>query len=95
MAQQPDIIAGLEVTEQVAVLVEDAAAFARVRPLARPGTEFIYASNETVLLTRLWMFAVGEATAFYPTRRAGARQRQRCKIPWESRNDDLGMPITH
>jgi CubicO group peptidase (beta-lactamase class C family) len=48
-------------------LVKDAASFARDRSLvAPPGTKFNYSGGEAVLLTRLWMNAVGEAARSYP-----------------------------
>jgi len=48
-------------------LANDAAAYAISRPLARPpGTKFHYSSGEAVLLTRLWMNAVGEGARTYP-----------------------------
>jgi CubicO group peptidase (beta-lactamase class C family) len=51
-------------------LVRDAAAFARNLPLdAPPGTRFNYSSAESVLLTRLWQDAVGEAAPSYPRER--------------------------
>ncbi|WP_354139481.1 serine hydrolase [Bradyrhizobium sp. LB11.1] len=51
-------------------LVRDAAAFARDRELAAPpGTRFNYASGESVLLTRLWQNAVGEAAPSFPRER--------------------------
>jgi CubicO group peptidase (beta-lactamase class C family) len=51
-------------------LVRDAAAFARDRALvAAPGTTFQYSSGESVLLTRLWQNAIGEAALSYPRER--------------------------
>lgn len=51
-------------------LVRDAAAFARNRALvAPPGTTFHYSSGDTVLLTRLWQNAIGEAALSYPRER--------------------------
>jgi CubicO group peptidase (beta-lactamase class C family) len=51
-------------------LVRDAAAFARDRALvAPPGTTFHYSSGESVLLSRLWQNAVGEAAQSYPHER--------------------------
>lgn len=51
-------------------LTSDGAAFARDRPLvAPPGTKFNYSSGESVLLTRLWMNAVGDAARSYPQER--------------------------
>jgi CubicO group peptidase (beta-lactamase class C family) len=51
-------------------LVRDAAAFARDRrPVAPPGTKFHYSSGESVLLTRLWQNALGEAARSYPRER--------------------------
>jgi len=50
--------------------VRDAAAYARDRKLiAPPGTKFHYSSNESVLLTRLWQNAIGEAAQSYPRER--------------------------
>lgn len=51
-------------------LVRDAATFVRDRPLvAAPGTVFNYASGESVLLTRLWQDAIGDAASSYPRER--------------------------
>jgi CubicO group peptidase (beta-lactamase class C family) len=51
-------------------LVEDAAAFARARPLVSlPGTKFNYSSAETVLLTRIWENAIGKDALSYPRER--------------------------
>ncbi len=51
-------------------LVSDAAAFARDRRLAAPpGTKFHYSSGESVLLTRSWQNAIGEAARSYPQER--------------------------
>jgi CubicO group peptidase (beta-lactamase class C family) len=48
-------------------LASDAAAYALNLPLVRPpGTKFNYSGGESVLLTRLWMNAVGEAARSYP-----------------------------
>jgi len=48
-------------------LVRDAAAFARDRALvAPPGTTFHYSGGESILLTRLWQNAIGEAALSYP-----------------------------
>jgi CubicO group peptidase (beta-lactamase class C family) len=52
------------------MIVSDAAAYARDRALvAPPGTKFNYSSGESVLLTRLWMNAIGEAARSYPRER--------------------------
>jgi CubicO group peptidase (beta-lactamase class C family) len=51
-------------------LTSDAAAFARDRALvAPPGTKFNYSGGESVLLTRLWMNAVGDEARSYPQER--------------------------
>jgi CubicO group peptidase (beta-lactamase class C family) len=51
-------------------LVEDAAAFARARPLvSSPGTKFNYSSAETVLLARIWENAIGKDALSYPRER--------------------------
>jgi CubicO group peptidase (beta-lactamase class C family) len=55
---------------QMEFLVSDAAAFARDRRLvAQAGTRFYYSSAESVLLTRLWQNAMGEAASSYPQER--------------------------
>ncbi|SIQ19349.1 CubicO group peptidase, beta-lactamase class C family [Rhizobium sp. RU35A] len=51
-------------------LAEDAAAFARDRPLvALPGTKFNYSSGSSVLLARLWQDAVGADAQAFPQER--------------------------
>ena len=52
------------------LLVRDAAAFARDKPLvAAPGTEFRYGSGSSVLLARIWQNAIGAAALTYPRER--------------------------
>ncbi|WP_256805417.1 serine hydrolase [Bradyrhizobium sp. Bra64] len=51
-------------------LANDAAAFARDRPLAAsPGTKFNYSGGSSVLLARLWQNAVGANARAYPQER--------------------------
>ncbi|MBH5371738.1 serine hydrolase domain-containing protein [Bradyrhizobium glycinis] len=51
-------------------LANDAAAFARDRPLvAPPGTKFNYSGGSSVLLARLWQNAVGADARAYPQER--------------------------
>lgn len=51
-------------------LANDAAAFARDRPLvASPGTKFNYSGGSSVLLARLWQNAVGADARAYPQER--------------------------
>lgn len=57
-------------TGHMETLASDAAAYALNLPLVYPpGTKFNYSGGESVLLTRLWMNAVGEAARSYPRER--------------------------
>jgi CubicO group peptidase (beta-lactamase class C family) len=57
-------------TARMELLVRDAAAFARDKPLAAaPGTKFHYGSGSSVLLARIWQNAIGAAARTYPNER--------------------------
>ncbi len=57
-------------TARMELLVRDAAAFARDKPLAAaPGTKFHYGSGSSVLLARIWQSAIGAAAQTYPNER--------------------------